>query len=354
MIPTERIHKILKDYKKPKIATILSHSSLQIFHGARLEDFKTIGIGMKENFEIYRAFPEATPDELIAVDNYEQLLDEEVQDELVRKHAIIIPHGSFVEYVGAANIEEKFYVPMFGNRAVLAWEHDKKIKQRHWLEKKAGIRMPREFQPQEIDRKVIVKLEGAKGGRGFFICSSPKEFRTKAKARKLKEGSFTIQEFIEGNRYYPSYFYSPLSKTKAGVPAGKGKVELICVDRRDELSGGYTVVGNIELVYRESLLKQVFEDGRRTVDASLDLFPPGMIGPFCLETILAEREVNDKKVTQIYTFEISARIVAGTNVAPDGSRYSCFSYKEPMSMGRRIAREIKQAANEKKLPLIVA
>ncbi|MGQ0637822.1 MAG: DUF1297 domain-containing protein, partial [Nitrososphaerota archaeon] len=39
----------------------------------------------------------------------------------------------------------------------------------------------------------------------------------------------------------------------------------------------------------------------------------------------------------------SARIVAGTNLYVDGSPYSTFLYNEPMSMGRRIAREIKEA-----------
>ena len=42
----------------------------------------------------------------------------------------------------------------------------------------------------------------------------------------------------------------------------------------------------------------------------------------------------------------SARIVAGTNIFMNGSPYTTLIFDEPMSMGRRIAREIKQA-NEK-------
>ena len=37
----------------------------------------------------------------------------------------------------------------------------------------------------------------------------------------------------------------------------------------------------------------------------------------------------------------------------DGSPYSTFLYNEPMSMGRRIAREIKQAKNSNDLTKIV-
>jgi 5-formaminoimidazole-4-carboxamide-1-(beta)-D-ribofuranosyl 5'-monophosphate synthetase len=44
-----------------------------------------------------------------------------------------------------------------------------------------------------------------------------------------------------------------------------------------------------------------------------------------------------------YVFEISARIVAGTNPFTHGSPYTWLRYDEPMSTGRRIARDIKEA-----------
>lgn len=341
MIDIKKIHAVLRDYKKPKIATVLSHSSLQIFLGAKLERMGTIGIGRADKKEYYEAFPLACPDEFIEVDRFADLLSADVQDELIEKNAILIPTGSFVEYVGAKNIQEKLYVPEFGNRLVLEWESDRK-KQRKWLED-AGLRLPLEFAADEIDGRCIVKFYGAKGGRDFFTVASQEEFHGEAKKRKLDMKKVIIQEFISGNRYYPSFFYSPTGRT--GLRAGKGRVELICVDRRDEV--GYSVVGNIEMVYRESLVPQVLESARAVVDSSVALFPPGMIGPFCIETVVTEEQ-------QIYAFEISARIVAGTNVAPMGSAYSCFSYKEPMSMGRRIAREIKKCTACRMLDKIVA
>ena len=71
------------------------------------------------------------------------------------------------------------------------------------------------------------------------------------------------------------------------------------------------------------------------MEAAKRLVPPGMTGPFCLEGVYDE---NGK----FMTFEFSARIVAGTNLYVDGSPYSDLIYDEPMSMGRRIAREIKE------------
>ena len=57
---------------------------------------------------------------------------------------------------------------------------------------------------------------------------------------------------------------------------------------------------------------------------------------------------------EIYVFEISARIVAGTNPYIGGSPYTALKYDEPMSTGRRIAREIKIALREKKLNNILS
>ncbi|MDE1843079.1 MAG: DUF1297 domain-containing protein, partial [Thaumarchaeota archaeon] len=67
---------------------------------------------------------------------------------------------------------------------------------------------------------------------------------------------------------------------------------------------------------------------------------------FCLEGVYDE----NGKFT---AFEFSARIVAGTNLYVDGSPYSSLLYNEPMSMGRRIAREVKNAASKNSISKIV-
>jgi 5-formaminoimidazole-4-carboxamide-1-(beta)-D-ribofuranosyl 5'-monophosphate synthetase len=87
------------------------------------------------------------------------------------------------------------------------------------------------------------------------------------------------------------------------------------------------------------------EMGAGVVESSHRLFE-GLTGPFCIETVCTD----DLK---FYTIEISARIVAGTNLYPMGSPYTCYSYGEPMSTGRRIARELKLAARLDKLDSII-
>ena len=59
MISMGEIHRILSSYdlENVKIGTICSHSALQIFHGARQEGFKTLGICVEDRKSVYKAFP---------------------------------------------------------------------------------------------------------------------------------------------------------------------------------------------------------------------------------------------------------------------------------------------------------
>ena len=358
MINKNQIDDILSSYDKSKIeiTTICSHSALQIFHGARREGFKTIGICTQDRKQMYDSFPLAKPDEYLILGKFSDILEKKYQNFLIESNSIVVPHGSFVEYVGPENLEEKFLVPMFGNRKTLKWEGERK-KQREWLQK-AGLKLPKQYRTvNEAEGKVFVKFSGAKGGRGFFTTDSEEDLKKKLK-KKISQGiiskadslTLTIQEFIPGVRYYIHYFYSPF----------KNRVEILGMDKRiepidDSYRGlpdipdeflDYTVTGNQPVIVRESLLPEVLKMGTNTVKTSMDLFPPGMIGPFCLETIYhPERGFT--------VFEISARIVAGTNLYPEGSPYSSYIFEEPMSTGRRIAREINLGIENGKLEKVI-
>jgi len=99
------------------------------------------------------------------------------------------------------------------------------------------------------------------------------------------------------------------------------------------------------LVLRESLLDEVYSMGERFVEASKKLVNPGMNGPFCIEGVYDENG-------NFKTFEFSARIVAGTNIFMNGSPYTTLMYDEPMSMGRRIAREVRNADSSNEIDKI--
>jgi len=355
-MPDIDIKKILKSYDRKKLvlATVCSHSSLQIFNGAKKEGFKTLGISVGDRKKIYDAFPLGKPDDFLIVDRYTDII--KYTDELVEKNVIIIPHGSFVEYLGAENFLE-LNIPTFGNRKVLLWESDRK-KEKQWL-KSAGLTMPKQIKdPKEINKPVIVKYYGAKGGKGFFIAKTYGEF----KKRVDKDKPYFIQEFVMGTRYYLHYFYSPIQNN--GYKLNSGSLQLLSMDRRDEttidevqrlgsiaeleeigIHPTFVVTGNIPIVLRESLLPQVFRMGEAVVDKSIELFG-GVIGSFCLETVVTED-------LEFKVFEISARIVAGTNPYVSGSPYSELIQND-LSTGRRIAQEIKYANNKNLLTKVLS
>jgi 5-formaminoimidazole-4-carboxamide-1-(beta)-D-ribofuranosyl 5'-monophosphate synthetase len=362
------IDSVLKSYnlKQICVGTICSHSALQILYGAKREGFKTIGIIKPDRKPVYDAYPAARPDHFIEVNDWSEILDEKVQRELVDRNTIIIPHGSFVEYIGPSAITAGFYVPVLGNRKTLEWEGDR-AKQREWLIK-AGVKVPREIpSPDDIDVKVFVKFRGAKGGKGFFTASSKEEYYKRLKER-LKLGLIkeedaeesTIQEFLPGVRYYPHYFFSPL-KESVGYNIKNGVLAHMGFDKRiepvDEAYRAlpdvppefmdYTITGNQRVTLRESLLPDILSMGKGTVESSQELMPPGIIGPFSLETFYHPQK-------GFVVFEISARIVAGTNPFGEGSEYSIWTYGRPISTGRRIAIEIKTAIETNELQKIVS
>jgi len=353
----EQILEVIKQYDRNSItiATLGSHSALNILRGAKDEGFKTICLCREKERIIYESFGVA--DEIIDLRDYPDLLKKSMQEELIEKNTMVIPHGSFNAYIG--NLDE-LIVPVFGNRMLMAWEVDRE-KQRKWL-LDAGLTLPKTFErPEDIDRLVIVKYPGAKGGMGYFLASSPKEFYEKAN-QMVKKGLIGgeeiekahIQEYIVGANVYFSFFYSPML----------GRVELIAVDRRYEasvdglgripaeqqLKAGmmptYTVIGNFPVVLRESLLAQAIKAARSVVDVSKEIAYPGMVGPFCLEAVFDEN-------AKMIVFEISARIVAGSNVGIPTSPYSYVLFGEPMYMGKRIAREIKIAAEKNMLEEVI-
>lgn len=75
MVSKSRINKILDGYDPNNlvIATFCSHSSLQIFHGARRMGFKTLGLAISHNTKYYDAFPLARPNKIITYNDFDDM-----------------------------------------------------------------------------------------------------------------------------------------------------------------------------------------------------------------------------------------------------------------------------------------
>ena len=329
------------------ISTLGSHCSLQVLKGAKDEGFKTILICEKKREKLYRRFPFI--DELILVDSFREILEEKTQKVLEERNAIIIPHGTLIAQLNSEEIES-IKTPIFGNKWILRWESNREMKEK--LMREAKLPIPKQIEkPNEINRLAIVKRQGAAGGKGYFMASSKQDYHNKRKEliqQKIisEEEVLYIQEYAAGVLAYLQYFYSPLTE----------QLEFFGVDQRHEsdIEGlaripseqqmkinkvpSFNVIGNSPLVLRESLLDEVYTMGENFVHASKRVVSPGMNGPFCIEGVYDEN-------AKFTSFEFSARIVAGTNIYMDGSPYYSLLFNEPMSMGKRIAREIKNASS---------
>lgn len=336
------------------IATLGSHCALQVLKGAKDEGLKTILVCEKKREKLYKRFPFI--DELIMVDSFVEVLDQKCQQTLEQNDAIIIPHGTLIAQMSSEQIES-IKTPIFGNKWILRWESDREMKEE--LMREAKLPMPGKVKsPNEINTLVIVKRQGAAGGKGYFIASSEEEYNKKrneliSQGIISKDETLYIQEYAAGVLAYLQYFYSPL----------KEELEFFGADQRHESDieglaripaeqqlksnkvSSFNVIGNSPLVLRESLLEEVYTMGENFVDAAKRLVAPGMTGPFCIEGVYDEN-------AGFTSFEFSARIVAGTNIYMDGSPYYSLLYNEPMSMGKRIAREVKNANDSNQLDKI--
>ncbi len=318
-----------------KIGTLASHSALNILSGAQKEGFKTILFSKENRKEFYETFDIA--DQIEIVEKYQECLDKNEQN----KEIILIPHGSFVAYLSLTGILTS-KVPLFGTRKLLYWEADRKLKSQ--LMHEAGFKVPKEYNSliEVGDHPVIVKFDGAEGGKGYFMAKNRRDLEEKIAQKNLRQAKMHFQDFIVGNKVYVQFFNSIIRK----------KLEVFGVDIRYETDidskirfdddWSFQIIGNIPSVLRESLLLEYYEMGKNFVKAVEKNLESPMIGPFCLETII-DRDLN------IYCFEFSGRIVAGTNVFVPQSPYSYIMHKEEMWMGKRIAREIKEAIQQNRL-----
>src|ERR1700694_2684453 len=77
------------------IATLGSHSALQILKGAHDEGFKTLAIANRDTERLYRSF--AFVDEVITIARYSDFMG--LVPEIEKRKIIIVPHGSLVAYI---------------------------------------------------------------------------------------------------------------------------------------------------------------------------------------------------------------------------------------------------------------
>jgi 5-formaminoimidazole-4-carboxamide-1-(beta)-D-ribofuranosyl 5'-monophosphate synthetase len=359
---------------KITIATIGSHSALEVARGAKDEGFKNIIVCEKGREKTYAKYYKTTGevgcvDEVILVDKFADILKSEVQQKLIDQNAIFIPNRSFEVYVNDYDaIENEFKVKMFGNKKLLRIEERGFTPNQYDLLDNAQIRYPKQFKdPKNIDRLCIVKILEKERGfeRAFFLVENYPDYQKEIEER-LKNEEFTqeqldkavIEEFLVGVQVNFNFYYSPINE----------RLELLGTDTRRQtnfegitklpanyqkevsrkINIKYEEAGHIAVTILESMLEQAFAMGERFVAASKKFVSPGVIGPFALQSMI----IPGPPKKDIVVFDVSPRFPGSPGIT--ATPYSGYLFGKSVNVGRRIAMEIKEAMRDNRLEEIVS
>jgi 5-formaminoimidazole-4-carboxamide-1-(beta)-D-ribofuranosyl 5'-monophosphate synthetase len=364
LIGLQQIASIVDQYnlKNVTVGTIGSHSALEVMDGAKDEGMKTVCICQKGRDLPYRRFKRLA-DEIILLEKFSDIMNRENQEKLRELNTIMVAHRAFTAYLGYDNIENNLKVPVFGNRSLLRAEERTAPRNQYYLLEKAGVRHPKIYRkPSDIDEPAMVKVQEAKRKleRAFFIVSSYEDYKKKSR-QKIEQGivskqdldKATIEEYVPGTYFNLNYFVSPLT----------GETEFLGIERRlqtnlhdfvslparqqmeIDLQTSNIEVGHTPASIRESLLEKVFEMGDKFAVAVRKEYPPGVIGPVSLQSVVTTD-------LDFVVYDVSLR-VPGNPIMATTSPYTKYYYGHTLGVGRRIAMEIKNAAVQRKLRDIV-
>ena len=360
-----KIEQVLRGYDlaKVRIGVLGSHSALEIASGAKQEGFETVVVCQNGREKTYARYYKNLFDKFIFLDKFSEITNPENVKQLTDLNTVFVPNRSFSVYAGYEAIEEKFAVPLMGNRAMLRTEERNTPRNQLYLLQKAGIKTPKTFKsPKEIDRLAIIKVPEKTRAieRAFFYASSPEEYE-KTSRERIKQGIITkealaqavIEEYVVGAKFNANLFWSPLND----------EIDLLGFDRRiqTDLDGVLDLpateqlelkipsqnieIGHMGATMRESQIEKIFEAAERFVDTCEKEYPPGMVGLFALQGAVT-------KDLEFYVFDVSPRVPGCPCVEPT-SPYMKYKYGVEVGPGKRVAMEIKRAIRKKRLAEVV-
>ncbi len=362
MIKRSEIKKIVNEYSGIKIGVLGSHSALEVMDGAKDEGLETVVICQKGRETPYKRF-QRIADEIVVLNKFKDMASSKMQQKFREENTIIVPHRSLTAYLGYKTIENHFKVPIFGNRALFQAEERANKKNQYYLLEKARIKHPKLFKnPKNINKPSIVKVQEKKRKleRAFFTVTSYADYKKKS-AEKIKQGliskkdleNSSIEELAIGTYLNFNYFHTPISDN----------VDFIGIERRlqtnlhdfnalpakQQLEMNIDIqnieVGHTPASIRESLLEKVISMGDKFVKAVKKEYPPGIIGPFSLQSVIT-------KDLEFIVYDVSLR-VPGNPIVATTSPYTKYQYGTTFGIGRRIAMEIKKAIEQGRLEEVV-
>lgn len=374
MVTQADIAEVLAGYDKGniRIGSLGGHSALDVCLGAKKEGFETVVVAQKGRAQTYEKYyktrgGKGCVDHVILVDNFADIVKPEIQEQLRALNVVFVHSRYFWTYCNYEEVEKSFRVPILGNRVLVRKEERDEDNNQYFLLQEAGIKIPQQFKdPKDIDRLCLVKAAEAERSyeRAFFLVNNYDEY-TKEAQKRIEAGIITesslraavIEEFVLGAQVNLNFFYSAVS----------GELELMGTDirRQTNIDGilrmtapeqlealkhvapKYIENGHQAVTIKESLVEKAYEAGEKFVAAVARHYPPGMVGPFALQGAITAGPPKEELVV----FDVSMRIPGspGTMFTP----YSAYMHGESMGVGRRIAKEVKDALNQDQISKIV-
>ena len=341
---------------------------MEIALGAKKQGLKTVVICQQGREKTYTDYYADLFDEVILVDKFKDLTTKPVIKKLLKLKTVMVQSRYFWVYCDHEAIEKSFPIPIFGSRGLVKREERDAARNQYYLMEKAGIRYPKIFKnPKEINKLSIVKVAEAKRKyeRAFFLVNSFEAYEKQAlqliKERIITEDGLknaVIEEYILGTSVNFNFFYSPLKKrlellgTDTRIATNISGLNSLPADEQLEvlkqIRPKYIEAGHVAVTVKESILEKAFELGEKLIKVLQQEFPPGIIGPFALQTMYVPGPPKEELVT----FDLSLRMPGSPGIK--ATPYSEYLFGRPVSMGERIAMEIKTAVEGNKLELVVS
>jgi 5-formaminoimidazole-4-carboxamide-1-(beta)-D-ribofuranosyl 5'-monophosphate synthetase len=266
---------------------------------------------------------------------------------------------------------------------------------------------------EPIDNPILLKAEHASREfeREFIFAADSNDLEEKVK-REMENGNLNkeslesarVEQIVLGPHANFNFFYSPLDAKQdwGDVDDWYSKLynvsledaraclanQFLSIDERREtiLDGlrrlpvdvqqkikevpSFEVTCHVPMSLRESLLKDVHRYADAFMLAARKYEPPGIIGAWCLQTLITWRKIGPGMAVKygLYdvpegkeaymhvpvTQDLALRHGGGTNTHMGiGAQYANAKYQRRMSMGDRIALEMRRAWERKRLQEIV-
>ena len=272
----------------------------------------------------------------------------------------------------------------------------------------SGIKF-REF----VDNPLLLKAEHARREfeREFIFAADSSDLEEKVR-KEMQLGNLSreslekarVEQIVLGPHANFNFFFSPLDAKEEWGDVDDWYAQLysvslkdarVCLanqflsidERRETILDGlrrlpidvqqkikkvpsFEVTCHVPISLRESLLKDVHRFADAFLLATRKHEPPGIIGAWCLQTLITWEKISPGTAVEFglydvpegeeaymhmpYTQDVALRHGGGTNTHMGiGSQYANAKYQKRMSMGDRIALEIRRAWKSKQLPEIV-